>query len=183
MLRLLSFLSIAVALGRVSDCNPASVFRPTSLALTPDPPVVGESVHMTLKFDNPAATITEGTATTSLSLNNFPLDPIVEPLCTNTACPILEGANDRSTTSTWPDVKGLVNVKSVWTSAGNELLCILTQIRVGGNKLRAPANITDPVLFRDDISLKQVALPYTNQGTCPLREYWRGIIENSTRGF
>lgn len=140
-MRLLSFFSMAFAMGRVTDCNPSSIFRPTSLALTPDPPVVGEEVYMTLKFDNPEAAITGGTVTTSLSLNGFPLDPIVEPLCENTACPIAEGANDRSTRSMWPDAKGNIIVKSVWVSAEKELLCVLTQIRVG-NKLRPQSNGT-----------------------------------------
>jgi hypothetical protein len=174
MLRLLSFFSMAFALGRVTDCNPTSIFRPTSLALTPDPPIAGEEVHMTIKFDNPASEITEGTTTISLSLNGIPLDPIVEPLCENTVCPIAVGMNDRSKSLVWPDVKGLINMKSVWASADNELMCILTQVRSGGHKLRPTSNGTLSVMLRDDISKKQIAIPY--------REHMCIISVNNSNG-
>jgi hypothetical protein len=113
---------------------------------------------MTVLFDTPGATVTDGTVTTSVTYNFLPLTPTVESLCDNTACPIVNGPNDRSTVSTWPDVRGTVVTKSVWTSTdGDNLLCVQTSIKVGGKRFRGTDNISTE-LFRDDLSLKQVAL-------------------------
>ena len=156
---MLFFLSLlAYASSLIKDCNVSSIFRPTSLGLTPDPPVVGQQVRMTVLFDNPGATVIDGTVTTSVTYNFLPLTPTVESLCDNTACPIVNGPNDRSTVSTWPDVRGTVVTKSVWTSTdGDNLLCVQTSVKVGGKRLRGIDNISTE-LFRDDMSLKQVAL-------------------------
>jgi hypothetical protein len=156
---MLFFLSLlAYASSLIKDCNISSIFRPTSLALTPDPPVAGEQIRMTVIFNNPGATVTDGTVTTSVTYNFLPITPAVEPLCDNTACPIVYGSNDRSTVSTWPDVRGTVVTKSVWTSVdGDNLLCIQTAVKVGHKRLRTTDNISSE-LFRDDMSLKQVAV-------------------------
>lgn len=129
----------------IKDCNPASLFRPTELALTPDPPVRGQPVLMTVKFNNPGPAVDAGTVTTSVSLNGIPFAPSSEALCTNTVCPIPTGAADRSTSTTWPDnVSGKVVSKSVWTGAGGEaLLCVQTSVAVGSShSLRRPLNLT-----------------------------------------
>jgi len=162
MLRFASIIAFAAATtSLVTDCNQSSIFRPTLLALTPDPPVIGEQVLMTVQFTNPGPVVTEGTSTTTITLNGFPITPTVEPLCQNTVCPFAEGANDRSTNSTWPNIKGKIAIKSVWTDAvGNDLLCLLTTIKIAAGHLRpTTANIADTVLLRDDISLKQIAVP------------------------
>lgn len=177
--------ALATASGLIKDCDTTSVFRPTELAVTPDPPVAGQPVAMTVKFDNPGAEVTDGTVTTYVTLNYIPFQPSEEPLCQNTACPIPTGAVDRSTSSTWPDkVNGRIVTKSVWTgSAGETLLCVQTSFAVGAqSNLRGALNLTDEFnatiadLWRDDLSAKAVAewhgslrpeeLEYRND-TCP----------------
>ena len=157
MLFLVSLLAFAT--GVVKDCNVSSIFRPLELGLTPDPPVVGQQVRLTVRFDNPGPVVTDGAVTTSVTYNYIPLAPTTEPLCTNTACPIVSGSNDRSTVSTWPDgIRGTVITKSVWTSAeGDNLLCVQTSVKAS-KSLRESVTVNATTLFRDDLSLKQVAV-------------------------
>jgi len=111
----------------IKDCGAGlSVFQFTELSLKPDPPVSGEQLDMTVKFVNPGSDVAEGTVTTSLTLNFIPFSPITEPLCDSTKCPILNGFNDRSTSSTWPNnVHGKVSSRIEWlTNASDMLLCI-----------------------------------------------------------
>lgn len=178
-MRLLTLFALAAAaVATISDCDPASRFRPTELAVTPDPPVAGQPVAMTVKFDNPGTEVTDGTVTTSVTLNFIPFQPTEEPLCQNTACPIQTGPVDRSTSSTWPTgVNGLIVAKSEWTSAdGESLLCVQTKFAVGAAaRLRGAANETiatavADALWHDDWSAKQVALwevPVVDNATCP----------------
>ncbi len=141
---LLSF--FAASSASISDCsNGASVFKLTELGLTPDPPQKGQPLDMTVKFDNPGPEIVDGTVTTSVTLNFIPFQPTVEALCTNTQCPLTTGANDRSTSSTWPDtVTGSITSKIEWTAVdGSQLLCIQIKARVGASpKLRGVNNYT-----------------------------------------
>jgi len=183
-MRLASLLALtcaAFAGATIQDCDPASLFRPTELAVTPDPPVAGQPVAMTVKFNNPGPEVTDGTVTTSVTLNFIPFQPSEEPLCTNTACPIPSRDVDRSTSSTWPDnVNGLIVSKSVWTGVnGESLLCVQTKFAVGGaarlrgglaNETQAAA-VTE-ALWHDDLSVKQVALweaprEAIDNATCP----------------
>jgi hypothetical protein len=182
-MRLLSLALLAgLAAATISDCDKASRFRPTELAVNPDPPVANQPVAMTVKFNNPGAEVTDGTVTTSVTLNFIPFQPSEEPLCTNTACPIASGANDRSTSSTWPDgVSGTVVTKSAWTGMdGESLLCVQTKFAVGAAaRLRggiANETLADAVakaLWHDDLSVKQVVpwipveVPVVDNATCP----------------
>jgi len=156
---MLLFMSLlAYATGLVKDCNTSSIFRPTTLGLTPDPPIIGQQVRLSVLFYNPGPVVSDGIATTYVTLNYLPMTPNTEALCQNTACPLMTGSNDRSVSATWPDVKGTVVMKSVWKNVmGDELLCLLTTVKSGVNHLRLQSqNISNP--FRDDVSLKQVAL-------------------------
>lgn len=135
LLRILgsAFLFAAGASAKITDCsNGGSVLKLTELTLSPDPPVRGELLDMTVKFDNPGPEIVDGTVTTSVTLNFIPFAPTVEALCTNTQCPLVTGANDRSTSSTWPtDVNGQITSKIVWESVtGEQLLCIQMNVQV-----------------------------------------------------
>jgi hypothetical protein len=133
----LIFFGANVAKGSITDCSKgASYFKPTDLALSPDPPQLGQPLYMTVKFDNPGADVTGGTVSTSVTLNYIPFQPTVESLCTNTQCPLTSGPNDRSTSSVWPDnVSGKVVSKIVWAGAdGSELLCVQISASVGVNK-------------------------------------------------
>jgi len=156
---MLFFLSlIAYAAGIVKDCNISSIFRPTFLGLTPDPPVVGQQIRLSVLFNNPGPAVSDGRVTTSVTLNYLPLSPTTEPLCHNTGCPLVAGPNDRSTVSTWPDVRGNIVTKSVWNSVeGDNLLCVQTSVKVGNKRLRVSENATTE-LYRDDVSLKQIAI-------------------------
>jgi hypothetical protein len=128
---------IAAARGTIKDCDSTSVFRPTQLALTPDPPVIGKPVQLTLVFDNTGPEITNGIVSTTLSVNYIPVSPTTEPLCQNTECPIVSGSNDRSTETTFPSVSGLIKSKVVWTGPeGQSLLCIDTAFKVATSYLR-----------------------------------------------
>jgi hypothetical protein len=180
--------AFVAATGLIKDCDTASRFRPTELAVSPDPPVRGQPVVMTVKFDNPGPVVDDGTVTTSVTLNYIPFQPSSEPLCQNTACPIPSGAADRSTSSTWPsNVNGRIVTKSVWTGSGGEsLLCVQTSFSVGAKPyLRHALNLTEEFnatiasLWHDDLSTKQVAAwqpllslqpsePEYSNATCPL---------------
>jgi hypothetical protein len=132
MLKLLALFTLfSNSLAVIKDCDPSSVFRPTQLALSPDPPIPGKPVRLTLIFDNTGPEITDGTVSTSLSVNYIPVSPSSGPLCENTACPIVPGANDRSTETTFPSVTGLIHSKVTWKGPqGQSLLCIDTSFKV-----------------------------------------------------
>ena len=179
MFLLTALLTLAAAFGSVTDCNTTSIFRPTEIGLTPDPPVIGAPVYMTVRFDNPGLSDIGGTATTSVTINGLPFAPTVEDLCQNTACPFVQGANDRSTSSTWPDVKGKIVSKNVWTSSeGETLLCLLTTVKVGTGSLRFPTPALNGTLFRDDISRKQVIQwpPFVFNRICTEEEYFNRVV-------
>lgn len=129
-LALLAMSAAMVARASISDCG--SAFQITQLSLSPDPPVQGQPVFLTLTFNNnEGIAITAGTATTSASLNGLPLSPTVQPLCDATACPIPMGPNNRSTNTTWPAVSGKIISQLTWEdSADKTLLCLLTQVKV-----------------------------------------------------
>lgn len=121
----------------IKDCGAGqTVFQLTELALTPDPPVRGNPLNMKVIFNNPGGEVTDGTATTTLSLNFIPFQPSTKPLCENTICPITEGLNDRSTSSIWPDtVSGAVSSKITWLGPNSEnLLCIQFNTKVAATE-------------------------------------------------
>lgn len=130
---LLALLAMCLTVGThasISDCG--SAFQITQLALSPDPPVQSQPVFLNLVFNNnEAAAVSGGTATTSITLNGLPLSPSTQPLYEATACPIPQGANNRSTNTTWPAVSGKIISRLTWEdSAGKTLLCLLTQVKV-----------------------------------------------------
>lgn len=182
---LLNWFTVAAT---VLDCNTSSMFRPTTLGLTPASPIAGDPVHMTVQFENTGSAVTEGIASTSVTLNYVPFAPSEEPLCENTACPLVSGFNDRSIQFVWPsDVQGKVVATTVWsTLEGETLLCLQTSVTVGlAPHLRSTDADASSValLFRDDISLKQVAL--RRYPTCPVAPdttyYWlAGSYVNSS---
>jgi len=140
LFRLIAAISLFATIGQgaIKDCDPSSIFRPTELAILPDPPVADQPVAMTVKFNNPGPIITDGSVTTSVTLNFIPFTPSTEPLCTNTVCPIPSGAVDRSTKSTWPTgISGRIVTISQWRDAiGQSLLCVQSSFSVGQSGLR-----------------------------------------------
>lgn len=127
----------------VTDCNSHSIFRPTELAMTPDPPIPGQLVSLTVKFDNPGPTVTAGTSDTTIVLNGLPVASKHEDLCINTWCPISTGANDRSTNMTWPTdpISGKLVTQNVWIDeTGQSLMCVkITNVFASQNNLRGKA--------------------------------------------
>jgi len=127
MLRsILTTISLLFASSTVENCDKNSLLELTELALTPDPPIKGSPVKMTVKFNNPNAIVEDGTITTFLNINGFPYPSQTEPLCENVACPITSGNNDRSVVFTWPQgVSGKITSKIIWEDKdGNSLLCV-----------------------------------------------------------
>jgi len=146
---LISLSSLSSVSGTIVDCGKGlSLFKFTNLALTPDPPIAGQDIYMTVQFENPGPSITSGSVTSSFTLNGLPFSPTVEDLCTNTQCPLITGFNDRSAISTWPTgLSGKIQSRISWTDIlGNELLCIeITEkmFRLRGSLKRyTPVNIT-----------------------------------------
>lgn len=127
-MRLLLLSLLSFALATVKNCDPNSLLQITTLSLTPDPPIQGEPVKLSLVFNNPGEAITAGTATTTVSLNGLPFSS-TGSLCEDTECPIVSGVNDRSVVSDWPDVSDVITSKIMWSNDnGESLLCI--QIKV-----------------------------------------------------
>jgi len=142
---LLAFAMFHATDANIKDCSSGnSLFDFTDLALKPDPPVPGQQVAMTVRFTNPGGTVDDGTVTTSVTLNFVPFTPSVEPLCTNTKCPIVNGLNDRSTVGTTPtSIQGKVVTKIVWTAVnGSELFCIETSFSLGSKQTFLRTNKT-----------------------------------------
>jgi hypothetical protein len=130
---------VSTATATVSNCDTSSVFKPTLLAMTPDPPVRGQLVSLTVQFDNPGPAVSDGTATTSLVLNGLPFSPSTDSLCKDTLCPIESGFNDRSSNSTWPADAPLGKYVSTikWTGPANEnLMCVQIVTKTVSSNLR-----------------------------------------------
>ena len=127
--------------GIIQDCNISSVFQLTKLDLVPASPTPGGPLTMTVQFNNPGSIINDGTVTTSLTYNFIPFSPTTEALCSNTACPIVYGFNDRSTTNPWPsDVTGSISSTIKWDLDGNNLLCIKLSVKTS-NSLRGNTTV------------------------------------------
>ena len=151
--------------ANIKDCSSAnSLFQFTDLALRPDPPIAGQQVSMTVRFRNEGGTLNDGTVTTSITLNFIPFTPSIEPLCTNTKCPILNGLNDRSTIATTPtSIQGKVVTKIVWNAInGSELLCIQTTFSLGSKQTFLRTNKTKVNTTEHDILLSMFRTNRTN---------------------
>lgn len=135
--RFLTILGLGASLvgGSITDCG--SAFEITSLGLYPDPPVRNQPLYMDLQFNNNGLAVSDGTVYTSLTYNGLPI--VVDPksLCSDTACPIPQGYNNRSTATTCPDASGKITSQIKWVSTdGATLLCIQTVLKVGSPALR-----------------------------------------------
>jgi hypothetical protein len=137
-MRILAFLASLLAVSAsTKNCNTNSVFSLDSAIFTPESPVAGDNTTLTISYTNPGSPVSGGTATNKVSLNYIPLSPTEQPLCENTVCPIPTGTTTQSSSSAWPDVKGLVVMTLQWTDdAGQSLLCV--QVNINSNE-DAPA--------------------------------------------
>ena len=152
MWKLLILSLFTTSLGSIEDCSKGtSILKLTALDLIPAMPVINEPVVMTVQFNNPGADITTGKVTTAINYNFLPLSPTVEDICANTQCPIVSGFNDRSTNSTWPDVKGTIISTITWnTLDGSVLLCIKVSVKTARDNLRGKTNSSGIILFKDN---------------------------------
>ncbi len=124
---LIACASILPASAIIKSCSSTnSKFDLQSVSLTPDPPIRGQPVELSVDFINPGDTVLSGTVDTSVSINYIPFPSQTTPLCEYTECPIVYGEQTRSSKTTWPDnVSGRISTKMVWKdSSDNELLCI-----------------------------------------------------------
>lgn len=128
-------LLFSFASSTITDCgNGNSLFQITKLGLTPDPPVIGKDVYLTLVFENPGEDITDGTVRTDVAINGIPYPPSDGQLCENTECPIKTGENDRGTNSVWPDLTGKIDTTIQWKKlTGELLLCVRSVVKVASN--------------------------------------------------
>jgi hypothetical protein len=125
--------AFAVTTATITDCGgPAARFQLTRLELFPDPPSPGEEVFMAVEFENPGQAVERGSVKRSLTLNGLPVVDETVALCPDaTACPLTVDFNNRSATSTWPDITGKVVSTIRWyDETAAELLCIKTSVTV-----------------------------------------------------
>jgi len=110
----------------VDDCSvPNSIFKIQELTFSPSQPVIGENTTLYVKFNNPGEPVLDGTVTTAIKYNFLPLSPDIQPLCQNTACPVPVGVTEQSSSSLWPDLSGIVDIRITWTDTNNnQLMCM-----------------------------------------------------------
>jgi hypothetical protein len=148
----------------IQNCGKdTSLFQLTELSLTPDPPVKGQSVKLSVTFQNPGFSVVSGTSKTSASLNFVPVPDTIQPLCASTTCPLEMRQNERHTTTTWPDtLTGLIKSKLEWFNDTNEqLLCIELQTKIAGSFLKYSSdeyNETDTTFLSTFMDLKSHSL-------------------------
>ncbi len=109
----------ALASSVLEDCGQgSSIFTLTEFSIHPDPPLLGQPVHLTNIFFNPGNPITDGVVLTDITYNGIPLPQTKKSLCESTTCPIQTGSNDRSTETTWPsDASGKIVSITRWYAA------------------------------------------------------------------
>jgi hypothetical protein len=145
--RILTILGLVVStsVGSIMDCDTNSAFQITSLGLRPDPPVRNQPLYMDLQFNNNGPAISDGTVYTSLTYNGLPITVDPKPMCSDTACPVPTGYNNRSTVTTCPDASGKITSQIKWISPdGTVLLCLETVLKVLSG-IRGNHNHASPV--------------------------------------
>ena len=125
MLRALVFGILGYVSATITSCGTSqSVFKITSLSLTPEDPVPGALTTMSIGFDAPMS-VSAGTATYTLTLNGLPFSQ-QQDLCVATTCPIAAGHNVVTSNMTIPSsVAGTIAAKIEWADgAGQQLMCV-----------------------------------------------------------
>lgn len=98
----------------------------------PVSPKAGDNVTLWVAYDLPAPAVTNGTAIYSFSLNGIPFAPTVDPLCTQTECPIDVGVHNETSSSIFPSgITGKIVSQIAWRDQDDALLwCVETTWRV-----------------------------------------------------
>jgi hypothetical protein len=143
-LRVLTLLAATAAASITNCASPTARLQLTRLDLLPDPPSPGGEVFMAVEFENPGAPVTYGTAKRTVFLNSLPVVDETIALCPDaTICPLTSGFNNRSATSTWPDVTGkIVSTIRWYDESAAELLCIKTSVSVSETAYRLRGSLT-----------------------------------------
>jgi hypothetical protein len=137
--------AVAATTASITSCgSTAARLQLTRLDLFPDPPTPGGEVFMAVEFENPDAPVAYGTAKRTVSLNGLPVVDEAVALCGDaTTCPLTTGFNNRSVTSTWPDITGKVVSTIRWyDESAAELLCIKTSVTVSSVEHRLRGSLT-----------------------------------------
>jgi len=159
----------------IKDCNTNSVFRPTTLKVSPDPPVPGQPVYLTLIFDNPGPEINDGTVITTLNINGMPISVDNKPLCDSTKCPIINGSNDKSTQTNWPQVTGAIKSRVVWTdNNNNQLLCIDTSFKISNSNFW---NVLDNAKMLYHKNKEEIKTLYSSLKSLAEKNNLRGMLD------
>ena len=132
MVGLLIFSLFATGLASISDCSAGkSLFVVNGLGFWPDPAVKNANSTISFAFSNPGPVVSVGTVKYTYTYNFIPLTPTIEDLCTQTTCPIAVGSYNQSSSSTFPDLSGSINIKVEWlNSDSKQLLCVLIKTSV-----------------------------------------------------
>jgi len=128
---LTALLSSATATSAsISTCGSNNLFTVNSMSLTPDPPIVGQNMTMSIYYTNPGPAITGGTAKYSISYNGLPYSS-TDDLCKATECPIEIGEHTVISSALWDgSLSGKIATTIQWSDqTGAPLLCIYTLVR------------------------------------------------------
>ena len=125
-------LMLSSTLGSVLDCAPTnSLFKLTSMSLSPDPVVNGQNSTLKLAMNVPEQ-IDAGTLIYAITYSFIPLAPITENLCNTVSCPILPGTLiTRSSYPIDPLLSGSLQIKINWKdNSSRNLICVNVQTRI-----------------------------------------------------
>lgn len=168
------------SVANIKDCNTNSVFRPTALGVSPDPPIPGKPVDLTLIFDNTGPEINDGTISTSLIINGLPFPTISEPLCDIARCPITPGSNNQSTSVTWPQVSGNIKSQITWNDVnGQPLLCLNMNFKVPSGNFWNIFGVVKNLYYKNK---GEVYTIYHSLKTMAEKNNLRGILNTIVKG-
>jgi len=117
---------LGVGISTITNCDPDSLFKPSVMTISPDPPVPNQSANFSLVFHYEGPNITSGNVVTKLTIDGIPLPSVKTSLCDNMACPISSGNNTRDFQSNWPSfLTGRVEIQNnLIGEHGKALLCM-----------------------------------------------------------
>lgn len=126
--RILIALSSTMFVTTVNDCSAGkSIFTLNSASVTPDIPVAGENVYITIFYTVPEGmTVTGGTSEYSATYNFLPLSTTIEPLCSDVPCPLRSGQYTNESETMWPSgISGTLSTQMKWFDTDKDLLLCL----------------------------------------------------------
>lgn len=132
---MLLFILLSTVAAKITNCgNTRALFKLNAAGFWPDPAIRNGNSTVSLDYTVPdGLTVAGGTVTYSVIYNSIPLTPSTDPLCSQAViCPIKPGTYNTSSSTTFPDVSGGLNIKAEWKDdANNLLLCYSINTRTG----------------------------------------------------